>query len=268
VDLGATWQRCNPAESALWQITENLYFYLTGKVRPRTRLQSLAVDEPAGAPSRQIRLVRLQYPGNWDPEPGAWNRLARLARCYRHTDIAIDTCDLDALERLKTPLLHLTGTGSFTLSAAQTARLQDFITAGGFILADAANGNEPFAASFRHLLGAMFPQAAAEPVPDGHPLLSSTGTGSLAIDHLEYRRGVRPADRPEIFEYKLAGRPIALLSEGDITSGLLGTNTWGIRGFAPQTAQDLAWNMLLYAAGATGTPGSAVPTAAVNTTHP
>jgi hypothetical protein len=33
-----------------------------------------------------------------------------------------------------------------------------------------------------------------------------------------------------------------------MTSGLLGTNTWGILGYAPQTAVNLTRNVLSYAA--------------------
>ncbi|MCL5769914.1 MAG: hypothetical protein M1588_01155 [Planctomycetes bacterium] len=38
-----------------------------------------------------------------------------------------------------------------------------------------------------------------------------------------------------------------LFSPWDITSGLLGTNTWGIAGYTPASAQKLARDILLYA---------------------
>jgi hypothetical protein len=39
-----------------------------------------------------------------------------------------------------------------------------------------------------------------------------------------------------------------LLSDADVTSGLLGTNTWDVLGYTPDYAQALARSLLLYAA--------------------
>ncbi|MEI7767848.1 MAG: hypothetical protein WCJ97_10495, partial [Phycisphaerae bacterium] len=40
---------------------------------------------------------------------------------------------------------------------------------------------------------------------------------------------------------------LAIVSEDDLTSGLLGTNTWGIVGYGSETAIPLVRNMVLYA---------------------
>jgi hypothetical protein len=42
------------------------------------------------------------------------------------------------------------------------------------------------------------------------------------------------------------GRYAILFSEADLTTGLLGTNTWGINGYTAESAQGLARNILLY----------------------
>ena len=35
-------------------------------------------ENPAATIDRTIKLARLQYAGNWDPEPGGWRRLAAV----------------------------------------------------------------------------------------------------------------------------------------------------------------------------------------------
>ena len=43
------------------------------------------------------------------------------------------------------------------------------------------------------------------------------------------------------------GKTRVVFSDYDITSGFLGTNTWGIVGYAPNSAQALGRNIILYA---------------------
>ena len=45
----------------------------------------------------------------------------------------------------------------------------------------------------------------------------------------------------------IGGKTRVLFSQWDISSGLLGTNTWGIVGYAPETSETLAANMVLWA---------------------
>jgi hypothetical protein len=248
IDLGATWQRRALSRDDDWKLSENLFFYATGKAPLRTKLQPLTVPDPTQEPTRTVPIVRLKYPGNWDPEPGAWERMTRLARAQYAANLQIQTLDITELTAAKSPVLHMTGTAAFTLSTGTVDRLKAFmITRDGILIADAAAGHPEFADSFRKLITSIYPFAAATPIEEGHPVLTGLHGHGQKIDHVQYRKSVRPGDAPALLEYKVLGRTVAILSEGDITSGLLGTNTWGIRGYAPATAQDLAWNLILYA---------------------
>jgi hypothetical protein len=60
---------------------------------PRNRLDSLAVDDVPGIPTVKIPIARLKYAGNWDPEPWAWQRMAKLFR--KQTNAGLGSC-LDA----------------------------------------------------------------------------------------------------------------------------------------------------------------------------
>jgi hypothetical protein len=49
---------------------------------------------------------------------------------------------------------------------------------------------------------------------------------------------------PAIDGIDVGGSTRVLFSQWDITSGLLNTNTWGIVGYSPASAQALAGNMI------------------------
>jgi hypothetical protein len=49
-----------------------------------------------------------------------------------------------------------------------------------------------------------------------------------------------------------AGRGAVICASLDMTSGLLGTNTWGIAGYRPQYAQNLLKNIVLWAVDGAG----------------
>ena len=51
-------------------------------------------DNPAVPISRTIKLARLQYAGNWDPEPGGWRRLAAVLHNNDKVALAVATVKL------------------------------------------------------------------------------------------------------------------------------------------------------------------------------
>jgi hypothetical protein len=50
-----------------------------------------------------------------------------------------------------------------------------------------------------------------------------------------------------VWEYKIKDRVVALVFEADVTSGLLGTNTWGIFGYTSTASEAIMWNSITYA---------------------
>jgi hypothetical protein len=54
--------------------------------------------------------------------------------------------------------------------------------------------------------------------------------------------------QPQRFVGVHLGQGDVYMTTLDVTSGLLGTNTWGIVGYDPQYAEDLAKNLVLWTA--------------------
>src|SRR5262249_6592360 len=76
-DIARDWQRNALAQTASWDLPINAYLYVNGKSPMKRRV--LMTDPTATARgnfSKRIVVGRLDYAGNWNPEPGAWPLVA------------------------------------------------------------------------------------------------------------------------------------------------------------------------------------------------
>src|SRR5271170_1593698 len=251
LDMGAVWQRRNFEEKEFWEFPENLYLYATGNGYLQDRLDSLVVPSPTTPPTQSLAMGRLEYDGNWNPEPGAWPRMAALAATNFSTKLNLQNVTPDQADSGQIPLIHITGTGSFSLSEAQIAHLRDYLDHGGMIFADAAGGSLNFNDSFLNLAQKLTPGTVLDSLPAHCPIYTGNIPGGVNASTVEYRKFYvvhnGPRKTPELLGVQIKGRWAIVFSPDDITSGLLGTRTWGISGYGPQSAQALMRNIILYA---------------------
>ena len=250
-DMGAVWERRAFAQKKYWEFPMNLYLYATGKGYLADRLHSPVVPTTAAAPARTIEVGRLKYNGNWNPEPGAWPRMALLAHANAQTQINISTVTAAKLNAGKLPLLDMTGTGKFAFTAAQVAALRKYLNHGGMLFGDAAGGHQQFTDSFSKLALQLYPKAVLSKLPQSCSIYRGTMPGGTDIKHVRYRRYYMDVygakNKPELLGIKRAGRWVLVFSPDDVTSGLLGVKTWGISGYTPHSAVALATNVIEYA---------------------
>jgi Domain of unknown function (DUF4159) len=138
----------------------------------------------------------------------------------------------------------------FSVTDAQCAALSKYVGAGGVVLIDPCGGPNDFLDSVKNdLLARAFPSVPLVRLDSTHPLLTSSGDGMSQLwplDVRDYVRGLQtPIDRG-IWILR-SGKGAVVLSSLDITSGLLGTNTWGISGFSSDYSLALAKNFVLWA---------------------
>jgi len=253
VDLGASWQMKKYATSSHFEIPTNLYYYATGKQSPRNKLQDLTVKDDAKAKSvRTIPLTRVEFSGNWNPEPGAWPRMAKLLKNQAQTTLTLGSSALSKLDAKTMPLAHVTATSALSLRDEDKTALQSYLKSGGILLADAAGGNPEFAVSVIDGLSKLFPEAKWDGISNEHALVTGSMADGKKIEEQNYRKygtlklGAKPST-PRIRVLTQGDKLLAMVSEDDLTSGLLGTNTWGIVGYSSETAIPLVRNMVLYA---------------------
>ena len=252
VDFANAWQQRAHLNESYWQIPLNLYLYATGKVALANKLTSLHVPSARRKPVRTIHIALIKYHGNWNPEPGAWPRMVRLAALQFATRLVLTKERVGQLNAGITTIAHITGTGPFHFTPAQVVHLRAFLAKGGVLFGDATGGHAIFSHYFRRLVAQLYPSLGAMSTLGKHSIVyRGTMPGGISAVRVHYRKfyekkhGV--TTRPKLLGVKKGGKWIILYSSADITSGLLGTNTWGISGYTPASAQSLARDIILYA---------------------
>jgi hypothetical protein len=252
-DVSQHWQmRAEKTRRSAFELGMNLFLYASGKADLRNRLASSYLPAPEfPAAGGRVAITRVKYPGNWDPEPMAWQRFSRYFQ--RETDVALDltSVEFDKLSaRAAGTFAHWTGTDAYTPTFDQITALRNFVQAGGVVLVEPCGGSGEFYDSVRAALAKAFPESPARLLPRTHPILTASGPGmdELATPQLRpyvKAKGIGTSGRLEIVSF---GQGHVILNPLDLTEGLLAANTWGISGFEPNYAQQLAKNLVLWSA--------------------
>jgi hypothetical protein len=234
---------------APFQFAVNLFIYAAGKRDLRNRLDSPWVGPTQSSPAQTMKVARLKYAGNWDPEPGAWRRFSNALQRDTGYRADVQQVQLRDLKPNDAPLAHLTGTHRTTFSDADAAALKAYVESGGVVLIDNCGGPGAFDADVRSLLTRAFPASPLETISPDHPLLHTGNPGMTDIAKPRLRAYTVERLGGKVGQLGLlsAGKGHVLYTNLDVTTGLLGTGTWGVAGYEPTYCQSLVTNALLWA---------------------
>jgi len=261
IDMARYWQArdTSPKARPYYEVAVNLFYYASGKLGFRNRLESLHVPEPKTPPVATFGVARLSYPSEWNPEPGAWKRFTNTfwhATGYKITPTEMKIEELKPFDAAKKPdaanirFAHLTGTVKQAFKPEAVAAVKAFVESGGVLFVDVTGGSNPFDESAQTLIKTAFPQGALKAAATSHPILAA---GSPGMEDISQRRVLRPVVTEKLGRQHgqlmvlHAGKGAIVFSPLDVTSGLLGTNTGGIYGYEAKYAQDLMRNAILWA---------------------
>lgn len=253
-DLAHAWNKYAVRGSLLpdFQLAANVYLCATDKATIRSRLQTPNIPIRKTDTKRTIHLARIKYKGKWDVEPHGWTRL----RAYMNNDAATKLLvtsgvrlDSDDLKNFN--VAHITGTDSFKLSPTEVRGLRQFLSRGGTLLADAAGGSVAFTRSLaEQIQRATRDQPRALP-PDSFILTGAGIPGAIDLAGTSYRRAARRAGRgrsyPRLMGFRSQQRFTVIYSPLDLSAGLLGTQIYNLKGYAPNSTLRIMRNLLLYA---------------------
>ena len=249
-DIAKWWQRRDTKTGERYfALGLNMFVYAAGKRDFHNRLASTFVPPVEEPPVQTINIARLQYAGAWDPEPYAWSRFARVFQ--RRTGYALNV-ELVALRELRpgiAPLVHLTGAFGYRFTNSEVEAMRAYVASGGILLIDSCGGGGAFEQSVRDdLLPRAFPQVVPRFFAPKDAPFASGAAGMADLSGAQLRRAAiemlgSHSGNVMVLRY---GRGHVVSSGLDITSGLLGTNTWGIIGFAPEYSQALTQNVILW----------------------
>lgn len=257
-DFGKSWQtRASRTKSEHFELATNIFLYAVDKKHLRFKGETYVITPDKKAkPRKTIKLARIQYGGNWDPEPGGWRRLATHLLNTHRTTLTVDPVQLDNPDALAGyRIAHLTGTAPFKLDPASAEVIRNFVQKGGTLVIDAAGGSTAFAESAERELNAMFKSDAADqlvqPLPPTHALYNLPASKVTSVDYRNFARERigRSTKTPRIFGITLKNRAAVLYSKEDLSTGLVGQPVDGVAGYEPESATQLMTNVILYAAG-------------------
>lgn len=238
-----------PNAEPLAQIMANVFLYSVDMKNLRNKGESYLIEpEKNITPARKIKVARLQYAGNWDPEPGGWRRLAAYLRNKHKIEAQIETVELGKGKLSGYSVAHLTGTTKLVLSEAQKAELKKFVAGGGTLIVDACGGSPAFALAAEAQLNALFGDGRTLAIlPPGHAVFKS----GEKLENVEYRRWARRQlgnlRTPRLRGIEKGGAVKVFYSAEDLSVGLVGQPVDGIYGYEPQTATSMMTDILLYA---------------------
>jgi hypothetical protein len=249
-DAARAWQaQSTKTREEAFQLGANLFLYSADRKNLRFRGESPWVEvDPKVTPSATVAVDRLQYAGNWDPEPGGWRRLAAILKNDKRAKLTVTSVTLGK-DPITAPLAHLTGTAPLKLSDNSRAAIKKYVEGGGTLVVDAAGGSPEFATSAEAELAAIFPESKLEVLPPTHPLYNAGGQ-AVAV---EYRRVAREkaagkSNAPRVQGMILGDRVGVFYSREDLSAGLTGTSIDSINGYEPASAVTIMTDILAYAA--------------------
>ena len=239
-----------------FELLANFYMLATDKGTLRPRGTTHWPKRRKFTPAATINVTRLKFEGNYDPEPLAWDRLSTIMANRHSIKLNVSSpIDITKLDASVQPIAVMTGAGKFQLTEAQIGSLMKYFRDGGTLIIDAAGGSRKFDRSvFKQIL--TLPQDAIEgPLASKHQIYQWPEPIKKVSYRREFALSLGKARRePRLRAVTSNGRVAIIYSREDITSGLVGYNFYGIRGYSPDSAVNLMINLVSNAARRSATP--------------
>jgi hypothetical protein len=241
-DPSAAWQmRSYMLNKELFEVGANIYNYAANTLDLRTNLRfkgdTYILTPDSKTAGGKLGVARLQYGGNWNPEPGGWVRMNAFMHNTYQTDLTVSAVNLGEgkLDNATYKVAHLTGTDPFILSDGQRAEIKKFVDGGGTLIVDACGGNSAFVTSATKELNAIFGNTGPLPlIPASASVYAGAGK---AIESVGYRKGTETPrnakEKPRLRGLQVGERWAVIFSTDDLSCGIVGNNVDGIKGYIP-----------------------------------
>ena len=105
-------------------IAADIFQYISGNITLLKKGRTFIVRPTGGGGGKPIQLARLQYSGNWDPEPGGWRRLSAIMHNAGQTELTTEPVKLGDRALKNYQIAHLTGTYAIKLTDAARAEIK------------------------------------------------------------------------------------------------------------------------------------------------
>ena len=246
VDPARYWQLRSKPE--LSQLAADIVLYATERRDMRYKGDGYFITmDPKARADRTVKLARLQYAGNWDPEPGGWRRIANHLLNTRNLQLTVEPVQLGTGKLTGYSIAHLTGTTALKLTDPARAELKSFVDAGGTLIVDAAGGSTEFALAVETELSQILGQPISrDPLPPEHAVYALPASPITAFTYRPFARTrLGQVKTPRVRTLDLKGRAAVYFSAEDLSAGLVGQSVDGITGYDPKTSLAIMSNLIL-----------------------
>jgi len=254
-DLPAAWQRrMTTTRQVDFDLGANFFFYATGGNSLPRHLRPVFADT-GGEIRHRVRVAWLRHGGNWYTQPYALDYLSQ--KLTAENRVAIDVrvgAEISPGGLAGADLAWMTGTGEFELGDKQVEALRDYLARGGTLFINAVGGSRAFQRPVRGLLRKLFPEATegAEAAPEDSPLLTGKcgefrGPRIAGLERTKAFRLAVPEPPPPLQVCQVSGQTAIVLAANGIHDTLDGHTAHDARSYMPQSARNLAANVVLYA---------------------
>jgi hypothetical protein len=248
-DPGKAWQTqtfMGNEREPLAQLMGDIFLYSVDKKNLRNKGETYLVAPGPSPASKNIKVARIEYAGNWNPEPGGWRRLSAVMHNQSETDLAIESVKLGSGKLTGFPVAHLTGTTKFSLGAKDEAELKKFVEDGGTLIIDAAGGAGEFAVAAEGAMAKIF--SAKFAVLKGEDAIYNNASDTAGqVEYRQFAKKVLGNIKTPRLRMATAGKGRIFLSQEDLSVGLVGQPVDGIYGYEPKTATAIVGNIILSA---------------------
>jgi hypothetical protein len=258
-DIASGWVKAKLTEkdNPDMEMGMNIFIDAAGTAEYRNRLNTPYIDPSVVKPIGTLPVYRIKYDGNWDPEPGAYRRFQRSFQNQTSIEIKllpVESSEISRIDpdtgKLAAPIATLTGNTATDLSKLDMTAIRNFVKNGGVLLIDSAGGNKEFAAAVHdQLLAKAFAGMQTGVLNSEHPMLDGSLPMSDKLDRPTFRTRTKlmlSDGPPPAVKYINLDKGMVVVSDLDLTTGLLGTNSFGIFGYNPAYCESFFKDLALW----------------------
>ncbi len=252
VDLAGAWHQDARRFEDVFRIMANLRVYSAPPYQELPRvLRSSPVAQRMALPRGRLSILRFRHEGEWGARQGVWARnRGRIGRATGIDIVSNETgADPDEAALEDFHIVHLTTRGKLELDRKTVARLERYISGGGLVLIESADGqpdgNDAVVAAVER-----FTIGRADVLSPRHAICSGEAPGAAPLQPLEPTSSGaslrRPNSAPPIVTRVVDGRVGLLACPFDVCAGLDGDFVWRRIGYTPESTRALVGNILLW----------------------
>ncbi|MBN2311247.1 MAG: DUF4159 domain-containing protein [Candidatus Hydrogenedentes bacterium] len=224
--------------------TNLLSYMLANQELGRFLVASKSYYEKGGGAGDRFVLGQLIHDGDWDPDPSAVANLLKATETESSIDVRFVRHEIDAAKDnlYDAPFIYMTGHHDFAFREPEVVNLRDYLTNGGFLLADACCSRKAFDQAFRRELQRVFPDRPLEPIDPADPFFSCLHK----IKNVRFTlRG--EAAPPELLGIRVDGAYAVVYSPSDLGNGWEGVEHPFVDGIAQADSLEIGMNAIMYA---------------------